>query len=245
MKKNFITGFLAGSLLFGAAGAFAVNYTATQNPYPVMLNGENVQMEGYNINDNTYFKLRDISSVVGGFDVGFNNDTIQLSKDGYVYDNNASELILTEDMKDYLAMCCLRIPDFTRADLNNKDFIENFIFYFYTGIETDLEKTTNAKYYGWEASAIKQQFKLLFGLDMPLTSGIDENGYCWIHVSDFGDIDYTFKEEIKTSSGIDIVYNRISGGEIIGTTTCSIIPVDNDNGFIITSILSVNNELYF
>lgn len=85
MKKNFITGFLAGSLLFGAVGAFAVNYTATQNPYPVMLNGQNVQMEGYNINDNTYFKLRDISSVVGGFDVEFNNDTIQLSKDGYVY----------------------------------------------------------------------------------------------------------------------------------------------------------------
>lgn len=32
-----------------------------------------------NIDGNTYFKLRDISDIVGGFDVGFNNSTIQLS----------------------------------------------------------------------------------------------------------------------------------------------------------------------
>ena len=43
-------------------------------------------MEGYNINGYTYFKLRDIADTVGGFSVDFANNTIQLAKDGYVYE---------------------------------------------------------------------------------------------------------------------------------------------------------------
>ena len=42
-------------------------------------------MEGYNINGSTYFKLRDIANTIGGFNVDFQNNTIQFSKDGYVY----------------------------------------------------------------------------------------------------------------------------------------------------------------
>lgn len=90
MKKNFIAGAVVGGLIFGTVGVFAGQYVATDNSFPVQLNGNNVSLEGYNIEGSTYFKLRDIADVVGGFDVGFNNDTIQLSKDGYVY-SNASE----------------------------------------------------------------------------------------------------------------------------------------------------------
>lgn len=92
MKKQIIS-FVIGAMIFGTIGVFAGQYVATENPFPVQLNGDNVSIEGYNINDNTYFKLRDISSVVGGFDVDFNNNTIQLSKDGYVYDNTISESV--------------------------------------------------------------------------------------------------------------------------------------------------------
>ena len=88
-KKELFAGVLIGSVLIGAA-AFAVQYTATENPFPVQLNGQNIQLEGYNINDSTYFKLRDIADAVGGFTVDFNNDTIQLSKDGYAYNNTGS-----------------------------------------------------------------------------------------------------------------------------------------------------------
>ena len=79
MKRNFITGFLSGAVIFGSLGAFAASIIATPNPYPIELNGEKVNIEGYNINDNTYFKLRDIASAVGGFDVDFKDDTILLS----------------------------------------------------------------------------------------------------------------------------------------------------------------------
>lgn len=89
MKKTTIAAFVSGALLFGTVGVFAGQYVATENPFPVKLNGNNVSLEGYNINDETYFKLRDIADTVGGFSVGFEDNTIQLTKDGYsVKDNN-------------------------------------------------------------------------------------------------------------------------------------------------------------
>lgn len=81
-KKELFAGIIIGSLLT-ATGAFAVQYVATDNPFPVQLNGQDVNIQGYNIEGNTYFKLRDIADVVGGFTVGFENDTIVLAKDGY------------------------------------------------------------------------------------------------------------------------------------------------------------------
>lgn len=87
MKKQFMIGYVAGAVTFGAIGALAAGIIANPNPFPIQLNGSEVSIEGYNIDGSTYFKLRDIANIVGGFEVDFNNDTIQLSKDGYVYDN--------------------------------------------------------------------------------------------------------------------------------------------------------------
>ena len=98
MKKNVIISFITGAMLFGTAGVFAGQYIATENPFPVQLNGEKVSLEGYNIEGSTYFKLRDIADVVGGFNVDFNNNTIQLSKDGYVYNNTVSS---DDKLKEY------------------------------------------------------------------------------------------------------------------------------------------------
>ena len=86
MKKQFIAGFIAGTLVCGAVGVGAAVYEAQTNTFPIQLNGENVTMEGYEINGYTYFKLRDIANTIGGFAVDFVNDMILLSKDGYVYE---------------------------------------------------------------------------------------------------------------------------------------------------------------
>ena len=91
MKKSVIASFITGALLFGTAGVFAGQYMATENSFPVQLNGENVDIKGFNIDGSTYFNLRDIANVIGGVDVGFFNGTIQLAKDGYVYDNSTAE----------------------------------------------------------------------------------------------------------------------------------------------------------
>ena len=87
MKKSNIIFFIIGAIIFGTISAFATQYIVTYNPYPVKLNGQNIAIEGYNINDNTYFKLRDVADAIGYFTVDFNNSTIQIAKDGYVYNN--------------------------------------------------------------------------------------------------------------------------------------------------------------
>lgn len=79
MKKNFILGFISGGIICAAITGFAVEYAVTENPYPVKVNGETTVIEGYNINDSTYFKLRDIADAVGGFRVDFVNDEIALT----------------------------------------------------------------------------------------------------------------------------------------------------------------------
>lgn len=79
MEKKFITGFLSGAIICSIAGALASNLTAAPNTYPVQLDGKNVSIEGYNVEDYTYFKLRDIADTVGGFNVDFKDDTIVLS----------------------------------------------------------------------------------------------------------------------------------------------------------------------
>lgn len=82
MKKSlqgFMIGIISGVIITGSIGVFAAYYTASDNPFPVTYNGNRVSLEGYNIEGSTYFKLRDIADVVGGFNVGFENNTITLT----------------------------------------------------------------------------------------------------------------------------------------------------------------------
>lgn len=76
--KKFILGFVTGGIICAAVTGFAVEYAVTSNPYPVKVNGSDTAIEGYNINDNTYFKLRDVADAVGGFEVGFSDNTITI-----------------------------------------------------------------------------------------------------------------------------------------------------------------------
>jgi hypothetical protein len=76
--KKFILGFIAGGVICATVTGFAVEYAVTANPYPVKVNGTETTIEGYNINDNTYFKLRDVANAVGGFEVGFSDNTITI-----------------------------------------------------------------------------------------------------------------------------------------------------------------------
>ena len=77
--KKFILGFVLGAMLFSGVFAVsaAVEYRITPNPFKVTVDGVEKTLEAYNINDSTYFKLRDISDALGGmFNVDFKNNTI-------------------------------------------------------------------------------------------------------------------------------------------------------------------------
>ena len=167
--KKYIAGIATGVIL-SCSVALAVNYTATENTFPIQLNGENVNVEGYNIDGSTYFKLRDIADTVGGFNVDFNNNTIQLSKDGYVYETKPSknDFVLDDNAKSFLAKQGYVIPYFTQNDLKSEDFVKNFIFYYYTeGYGADMSTQYKNGYFEWSENSVRDTYKSLFGVDMP------------------------------------------------------------------------------
>ena len=93
------------------------------------MNNNNVNLNGYNVDGSTYFKLRDIANVIGGFDVDFSNNTIQLSKDGYEYTKSNYSYI----DKDY--NFSLEIPHEIQnkyvitTDTNSNDYLKVIRFY--------------------------------------------------------------------------------------------------------------------
>ena len=91
-KFNFIAGLLLGALLFGgttamaASGILATPFSETGQK--ITLNGTEVQMTGYTINGNNYFKLRDIGEAVD-FGVTWNGKdrTVEIdTSTGYIPD---------------------------------------------------------------------------------------------------------------------------------------------------------------
>ena len=52
-NKKCIIYFITGAMIFGTVGAFAGQYIATENTFPVQLNGKDVAVDGYNIDGST------------------------------------------------------------------------------------------------------------------------------------------------------------------------------------------------
>lgn len=78
MKKELLFFTVGAAAAFGIT-AFAAYMDVNPNPFPITLNGAPIELEGYNINGNTYFKLRDIGEKTG-FLVDFQDNTIVISK---------------------------------------------------------------------------------------------------------------------------------------------------------------------
>jgi len=66
-QLQFLAGIVTGAVLFGGGTAAAAGVLANPSWQPIYVDGEQVQMEAYNINGSNYVKLRDI-----GKEVGFN-----------------------------------------------------------------------------------------------------------------------------------------------------------------------------
>ncbi len=77
MKKEILF-FTAGIASAICITALAAQVDLNPNTFPITLNGTPVEIEGYNIDGNTYFKLRDIGEKTG-FDVDFQNNTIVIT----------------------------------------------------------------------------------------------------------------------------------------------------------------------
>lgn len=135
MKKitSNVACFVSGVIIASAVGALAATYTATENAFPIKINGQDTQMEGYNINGSTYFKLRDIGDRMG-FNVDFQDNTIYI---GEVPNTNVNTNI-EQDIVYYSAPYAW-CPDFgacTDAELNEQ-LSDNS--YMYNANDNDVE----------------------------------------------------------------------------------------------------------
>ena len=79
MKKQFLSllsGILIGATLFGGGVAIAASVVATpfaETGQRILLNGQEIQLTGYTINGNNYFKLRDLGKALN-FYVGWSKE---------------------------------------------------------------------------------------------------------------------------------------------------------------------------
>ena len=85
---GFAVGLLCGGVIFGSVGIASgvIATPLTESSQKVTLDGQAVSLEGYNINGNNYFKLRDLGKAMD-FGVTWNNDsrTVEIdSSTGYV-----------------------------------------------------------------------------------------------------------------------------------------------------------------
>ena len=98
--RKLISGMISTIIILsslGTIGAFADNETAAPTASMVLVDGSNIEFDAYLINDNNYFKLRDLAYVLSStekkFSVGYDNslNTISLTS-GQTYEPVGGEL---------------------------------------------------------------------------------------------------------------------------------------------------------
>ena len=99
--KKFVCGLLVGVIISGLVGVYAVNQIY-DNPYSIYVNGEQKQIQGYNIDGYSYFKLRDIAQATNKFNVDFQNDNVIIdTSKGYSEENKQPEQLKIDEKKIY------------------------------------------------------------------------------------------------------------------------------------------------
>ena len=85
--KQFMIGFLVGALLFSLSPVFAEGgLNIMENPFPILVNGQPTEVEGYNINGYTFLKLVDFGKA--GLVVKFNETEKRIEIESVIKSSN-------------------------------------------------------------------------------------------------------------------------------------------------------------
>lgn len=85
--KKFLIGLICGIFISSSTVMAYQSYVAYKNEYSVFVDGQESDIDGYNINGYTYFKLRDIGKYIG-FNVDFKEGDIIIN----TYQNDINDL---------------------------------------------------------------------------------------------------------------------------------------------------------
>lgn len=86
INKKFMAMFIGATLAMSSTAFAAETYSATPSNDSITLNGSYLNLDGYQIDGNNYYKLRDLAhslrNTKGGFSVSFNGDYISIDTSG-------------------------------------------------------------------------------------------------------------------------------------------------------------------
>lgn len=78
-NKQTVLSFIIGGILFSSVGVFAATtLNVTPNQYPIIVDNEKKDIEGYNIDGRTYLQLRDTTEVLDA-NLNFKDNTIYIN----------------------------------------------------------------------------------------------------------------------------------------------------------------------
>lgn len=176
-------------------------------------------------------------------------------------------IVLTDSGKEFLRRMCYCVPEFDGATNADTEFWRDFMFYSFTGLldESIEQIEVYREDIGYETQAkvslqqMEEYAKLTFGVTLPdlkpkyeemkrQTAFYFEDGYYYIGCSDFPDFDFTYKDctivEETDSKSIIVNYSiSFEGDADYGMVSFTLLPADNENGFIICSKQWITKEV--
>lgn len=176
-------------------------------------------------------------------------------------ENNIADFELTEQKKAFLAYICKTVYDFDSSKKKDINFWRDFLFLSYTGLSEDTAEIVKVprKDLGFDEPTVKVSLeeaqsyaRLVFGEELPdlkptfdemaegQTSFFFKDGYYYIGTSDFPNFEYHFADctVYESEDGVYAVaeYNIDFEGESnVGVVRLTLIPAENENGFIVVS----------
>lgn len=187
-----------------------------------------------------------------------NDNNADTAKEAESIEETAPDFALTDSGKSFLEKMCRQLPDFSDEMDMDEEFWKSFIFFGYTSSVGETVRVYREDM-GFDETErkvseeeVSQYAQLAFGRELPdikpvladmaegQTALYYEDGYYYIGVSDFPDLQYVY-ENCEIYEDDDYTYALVTytvnfeDTENVGTVTLRIRPADNENKFVITS----------
>lgn len=121
--KKYISGLLTGGILVFAFSVLAAELNVNPNPFPIIVNGIQASIEGYNIGGYTYLKLADVAKATNntlGIKFDEVKEEIQISTEG----NNTIKLIAPVAEEENMSSLKSTEPEYTFITIDSNEYID-------------------------------------------------------------------------------------------------------------------------
>jgi hypothetical protein len=94
--KKYLSGLLTGIIVSLSITVFAAEFNIIPNPYPILIDGVQTEVEGYNIDGSTFLKLKAFEKA--GLEIAFENNNILINTQSKETSTLKTSSIIDEDI---------------------------------------------------------------------------------------------------------------------------------------------------